>query len=229
MADTFVSGVGSKLADQVVVQLYTPTYLFWAGGLALYARLNWRWLKGDLAALSETKIVILAGAGILLLTASAAIGQRCEPGLIRLLEGYHWPRALKRLGAQRFERRWKKNADVWQALASKVDQNTATQDEKERYTRADLYCHNIPPDPADIMPTALGNVLRAAERRVEAKYGLDPRICWSRLWAVMSKDDRDASSAARDALDIGDPARFCGAVCLHSGPHGRCGPWLLPL
>src|ERR1700733_6204822 len=53
------------------------------------------------------------------------------------------------------------------------------------------------------MPTRLGNILRAAERRISAKYGLEPRICWSRLWGVMSKDDREAWSASRATLDIG--------------------------
>jgi hypothetical protein len=226
MPDSFISGVGGKLADQVLVQFYTPAYLFWASGLGLYARANWSWLQPKVATLSETRIILLAAILVLLVAATAAIGQRCEPTLIRLLEGYHWPKILNRLGAQRFHERLARNDKIRQRLAGKVYGGTATQGETKAFNRADLDCHDLPPNPDDIMPTKLGNVLRAAERRIYDKYGLDPRICWSRLWAVIPKDDRDDLSAVRDALDIGARSFFWGGLFVAWTPWSW---WAIPV
>jgi hypothetical protein len=61
------------------------------------------------------------------------------------------------------------------------------------------------PTNTDLMPTRLGNLLRAAERKPFDKYGLDAIICWSRLWLLLpdavKKDLQNAradlNSAAR--------------------------------
>src|ERR1035437_7909197 len=94
MGDTLLSNVGGKIADQFIVQLYVPAYVFWAGGAALYLRAHWTWLKPVVTTLPESNLVGLAAAWLLLVASSAAIGQRFEPGVIRLLEGYHWPKWL---------------------------------------------------------------------------------------------------------------------------------------
>jgi hypothetical protein len=51
------------------------------------------------------------------------------------------------------------------------------------------------------MPTALGNILRAAESRPTDKHGLDAVKCWSRLWLVLPETARTELTAARAALD----------------------------
>src|SRR2546428_18416 len=106
MADTFLGNVGSKLADQLLVQLYAPAFVFWAGGAALYARANWTWLKPVVTGLSETNLIVLIGGALLFVTASAAVGQRFEPVVIRLLEGYHRPEWLSDWRKARFENRY---------------------------------------------------------------------------------------------------------------------------
>lgn len=212
MADSFVSGVGGKLAEQFVAQLYAPAYVFWAGGAALYARAHWSTVRSLVGTLRESEIVVLGAAWLLLVTASAAIGQRFEPGVIRLLEGYHWPKWLSNRPRRFFQGRYNNDEKLLQQLAPKVISATTTAAEREQYIAADLRRHGMPPDPKDIMPTRLGNILRASERRIEAKYGLEPRICWARLWLLISKDTRDDLSAARSALDIGARSFLWGGL-----------------
>lgn len=52
-----------------------------------------------------------------------------------------------------------------------------------------------------LMPTRLGNVLRAAESGVEDKYGIDPVPCWPALWLVLPDETRTEVTAARASLD----------------------------
>jgi hypothetical protein len=62
--------------------------------------------------------------------------------------------------------------------------------------------HDLPV-PAALMPTRLGNVLRAAEDRVRDRYGLDPVVCWPHLWLCLDEDPQREIAGARQALDEG--------------------------
>jgi hypothetical protein len=65
------------------------------------------------------------------------------------------------------------------------------------------------------MPTRLGNLLRAAERKPLEKYGLDAIICWSRLWMLLP--DAVKKDLQESRADLNNAARvwlwsllFCG-------------------
>lgn len=212
MSDSFLSSVGGKVAEQFVAQLYAPAYVFWTGGVVLYAHAHWAAVLSLVETLKESEIVVLGAAWLLLVTSSAAIGQRFEPGVIRLLEGYHWPKRLCERPKRFFRERYDADETLLQPLAPKVNSNTASAAECQLYVAADVRHHWMPPDPEEIMPTQLGNILRASERRIDAKYGLDPRICWARLWLLIPNDARDNLSAARSGLDIGARSFLWGGL-----------------
>jgi hypothetical protein len=58
-----------------------------------------------------------------------------------------------------------------------------------------------------VMPTRLGNALRAAEMRAGEPYGLDAVVAWPRLYPLLSDPVRALVDGQRDALDVN--ARFC--------------------
>ncbi|MEL7358245.1 MAG: hypothetical protein AAFN40_16980 [Cyanobacteria bacterium J06560_6] len=58
-----------------------------------------------------------------------------------------------------------------------------------------------PAQPNSMMPTRLGNILRAAESRPRAKYGLDTIICWPVLWLVLPDGVKVELMQARASLD----------------------------
>jgi hypothetical protein len=125
-------------------------------------------------------------------------------GVLRLLEGY-WPKradCLKRALTARMQRQQANDRQAWQLLhSSKAADGRLTPAESAEWARLDLRLHRRPGDPDELMPTRIGNILRAAENLPRVKYGLDTVIVWPRLWLVMPESARQELVIARGKLD----------------------------
>jgi hypothetical protein len=60
----------------------------------------------------------------------------------------------------------------------------------------------FPPSEAQVMPTRLGNTLRAAEEHPRTLYGLDLAVVWPRLQPLLPKEASDLAQNARVPLDL---------------------------
>lgn len=115
---------------------------------------------------------------------------------LRFLEGY-WdgsPAApLARIGRIRHRRRRRRLEGIIQA-------KPRTDKELRRWNRAshqlDLY-----PDESKLLPTRLGNVLRAAESKAGQRYGLDTVTIWPRLYPHLPNPLARALHDTRTQLD----------------------------
>ena len=58
------------------------------------------------------------------------------------------------------------------------------------------------PAPERLMPTALGNVLRAAEDRPQRAYGLDGVTIWPRLFPLLPEAMKGLLADARNQMDV---------------------------
>jgi hypothetical protein len=67
--------------------------------------------------------------------------------------------------------------------------------------RARARLRRMPRQDALGMPTRLGDILRAAERRPADKYGLDTIACWPALWLLLPAEAKTELVQARSALD----------------------------
>lgn len=83
------------------------------------------------------------------------------------------------------------------------------------------------PGKNELMPTNLGNLLRAAERQPLEKYGLDPIICWSRLWLLLPEPVKVELQSARADLDAA--ARIWLWSLLSLGWTVLGALWIIPL
>jgi hypothetical protein len=206
---SFWEGIGGRLADRWAA-VSVPALIFWLGGL-----LAWAYSRGGLHQLSTLSgwldrqstpaqvavlITVLLGVG-----ASGLIVQRFTTSVLRLLEGY-WPAALDPLRRQLIEHKRRRSvADetAWQELAPQVlsPHATPTADQLSEFARLDQLRHRRPSRSNRLMPTRIGNILRAAETMPADKYGLDAVAVWPRLWLTLPDTTRQELLAARSALD----------------------------
>jgi hypothetical protein len=259
MLTAFWSGLGGAIAKKWAPRILLPATVFWAGGIAA---IWWAWHRDNIQThgwqreLSVTadwldqfpaiaQALLLAGS-LLVVVASAALGERITLPLLRLLEGYGWrPRRLRRLlvdyrRARR--RRWAARVQdlavrqrlgnlsliefrELRALESQSPAGLGRLEELRRRRsqgfnaraaielgRGRRVLHTSPRLDAMGMPTRLGDVLRAAERRPAEKYGLDAVVCWYALWLLIPADTKAEIVQARSALDNAARVWLWGAL-----------------
>ncbi|WP_414572265.1 hypothetical protein [Nostoc sp. CCY 9925] len=210
MSAKFLESFGSKLAEQWVATLLTPAFVFWAGGAAAgLQRFGWKRASTWLSQQPEPlQIAFLVGV-FCLIVASAFVVQRFDLAVLRFLEGYWhpWLRPLRRWLIAREEKRSQRINDRWQELQKlqRLNPNQITTEQRDELIQLDLQLHYLPLE-NQIMPTRLGNILRAAEQWPLEKYGLDAIVCWSRLWLLLPDAVKKDLQEAR--ADLNTAVRF---------------------
>lgn len=210
MLDEFWKAVGGRLADRWMA-LATPALIFWLGGLAAWSHHRGglhtldaptAWLERQTSAIQVLAILT----GLLTVAACAVLVNQAATPTLRLFEGY-WPTMadpLRHRLAARAAARASADQQAWQtAYAAVQPPAVPTSRQLAVYTRIEQRRRRrpSPATPGYYLPTPIGNILRAAERRPVDKYGLDTVICWPRLWPALSDNLRQDLRCARTALD----------------------------
>lgn len=177
------------LGQRLVGTLVLPSLAFWAGVGALVAtHVGWDRTREEWEALGGARQVLLCGGAVAGLLFFVLLGKAALPALVRAFEGYWLLRRpfdrLGRFGVSRQLRRWRRLR-----LADPRDYG-------RRYR-----C--FPPEPEHLMPTRLGNALRAAESYAsdDRRYGIDAVFFWPRLYPLLPDALRSAVGAARASLE----------------------------
>jgi hypothetical protein len=215
-----------KFAEQWVTALLTPAFAFWVGGfIALIQHQGWRAIAThgkQSTQISESNMLLLGWQSLAApfskypeplqiailiscfcaIALSAFIVQRFDLTVLRFLEGYWhpWLRPLQKRLTRREKTRLHKIETRLAALAQRHVTSLST-DEKAEYTKLDWQLMHMPSAADQLMPTRLGNILRATERRPSERYGLDAIICWSRLWLLLPDTTRKDLQEARAELN----------------------------
>jgi hypothetical protein len=198
MSAKFLEGFGNKFAEQWVATTLTPAFVFWAGGcIAAVQKYGWIAVSKWFTPLPEP-LQIASLFGILLaISVSAFIIQRLDRSVVRILEGY-WHPLFKWLKEYLIDSQTKHRED----LEKQFDKiNPPRDEERSKFVELDGKLQRYPNEARDILPTRLGNILRAAERRPLDRYGLDAIIVWSRLWTLLPDGTRADLQAARSDLN----------------------------
>jgi hypothetical protein len=160
--------------------------------------------------------------------ALALVLQPLQLSLVRLLEGYWgragWLRIPADWGCDRHRQRRERLAQQTQ-----IPKLHGQQPSGQQVAVASMATWKLrrlyPDDPDHVMPTLLGNVLKAGEDRAGGRYGLDCVVIWPRLYPLLSEPLTAALDDARNQLDLA--VRFAatfgliatGALVLLA-PHG---------
>jgi hypothetical protein len=123
--------------------------------------------------------------------------------IYRFFEGYSWPRTL----ADRAVKRQKQAQADLKAAAARLHEEPADEADtaKEPAWYAELAAERLkryPRSEGDVMPTRLGNALKAVERYGNDHYGLDSQIFWSELNACAPESTSEGVEDARSAVDF---------------------------
>jgi hypothetical protein len=151
-------------------------------------------LLAFLGALNPAQVTVLA----LLTIALGSILHPFQFVLVRLLEGY-WSsipvlRTVAHLGIELNRRRMRR-------LARSYEGRTLRQ--------------HYPPNETDLLPTRLGNILRAAERHAGKPYGMDAVLMLPRLYPIASPGIAAAFLDRRNQLDVA--ARYTAVLTMMAG------------
>ncbi len=196
--------VGTSLATRLLTAsefalVFWVWFTFWwavgHGGWAAYAAATAP-LFSDGAAL----LAVAAGA-VIVVVVSGLIVQRAATPVLRLLEGY-WPETSWR---EKRREAWRVKRDVY--VQKEVDATPigGLSEDSPASVAADAMKWDAKlqdfPDRDSVLPTRIGNIIRAGERRPLPTYGLDPIIVWPQLWLALPEQPRADVQDARSRLD----------------------------
>jgi len=142
---------------------------------------------------------LLLVAGLLAL---ALVVHPLQLTLVRLLEGY-WgdPSSARSLAAWCTARQARRRQALVDALRWEGEGQPDAAALQRMQSSAAALLQGFP-SPERLMPTALGNVLRAAEDRPQRAYGLDGVTIWPRLFPLLPEAMRGLLADARNQMDI---------------------------
>jgi hypothetical protein len=129
--------------------------------------------------------------------------------IIRLFEGY-WPKIFYPFEV--IGLRIQKNTfiDIQNEEDKEVEEINNGDNEKIKEINSKYQLKRILyyPDYERILPTGLGNILRAAEDFVKTKYGLDAIITWTRLYILLPDSVKTLLNDQRMKLDMSTRLSF---------------------
>lgn len=201
-----ITGVFSRY---FVVGFFMPSYV---ALIALWLTATQRFTPGLLTSHPQgTQLAILGGVALVL----ALLVSGLSYPLTRCAEGYplmrlRWPvfNLVPRLAVAL--QRWS-----YDRLKDKLTSTKTSEGEKDRASwQLDQL---FPKDRADLLPTRIGNAMRAYEQHSNQRWGLDGVTCWPRIHSLLSDGEREALVDAKIDLYVFLNAAFLAlavGVCL---------------
>jgi hypothetical protein len=185
MLTTLSGGLLGLLDRRLILTAWLPVLLLWGAlGALVITGEHWSqaaawWLRQP----AQFQVSLLVAA-LACVTFSAYVTAALIPVFLRVGEGY-WPSRLEPLAA-RCRRRQEKRREPM---------------EKSPLAFARLH-NDYPTRRESVMPTRLGNVLRAAEDYPLIRYNIDAVVVWPRLYLVLPDQVTTAIAAAKTPLDL---------------------------
>jgi hypothetical protein len=177
------------LDKRLITTVLLPLLAFFAGvGALIITHFGWAATTGLWQRLTGAEQAILACGAAVALVLLTQLGEVLMQPVVRAYEGYWmlrpWAAPLGRARCRAQRRRW---------------DNLVLTDPRD-YTRR---YREFPARPEEVLPTRLGNAIRAAESyaRDRQRYGIDAVFFWPRLYPLLPDALRDSLTAARSSME----------------------------
>ena len=219
MFSVFTKQLSDYFDRRWMLASFFPSLAFWSGNLIFAiavigldnAIALWKNLGADLQ-------VVASFSALVWMAFFAVLLSNFDIALTRLFEGYWESRLVAPLAAFKrgqHQARWRQlkekatqAAIAAQQLATEhpepdevTRQEIATQRERELTISRERFLF-YPPEQSAVMPTRLGNILRASEMYPFERYGMDSVVLWTRLAPLLPKEFGETVADARTALDL---------------------------
>lgn len=208
MLDKFFEGFGIKLADRWG-EVSGPALTYWFVAVVLWTlgHGGFAGLRSRLQSLGKdgpiTQIAAIV-ACLIVVSGSVIVVERTTKFATSWLVG-SWPRWAERQRVHqvaRVARKIEKLDAEWQSATQRAREATPPISTDElRSNELDRQLHEYPSKTHQLMPTRLGNILRASESRIYEKYGLENTVVWPRLWLVLPDSAKGELGAAWSSID----------------------------
>lgn len=168
---------------------------------------DWGRVSQQLGQITVEQVALVAG----LIAILAVIVQPLQFQLLQLFEGYwnpSWPYVptLLKRGVERHRRRRRLLEAVY---LPDPEQRVGSDTE---ITSALWQLRHLYPSAERVLPTRLGNVLRASEDRAGSRYGLESIVVWPRLYPLLPDRMLGILTEQRNRLDLS--VRMCAVLVL---------------
>ena len=183
MLGTFLEKAEGLLSKRFLIAYWFPIFACLSAGMALRA-----WVYGWAAAWGKWQSLIagedlsaqlwLLLGFLLAITIPAYLLQAFTRPVVQFYEGYLWPAPLRRWRTRIQQQRQQK----WR---EKAQQDRAD----EAYER---FFYGFPTPAEQLLPTRLGNTIRATENYGVKAYGMALPFWWPRLWLLLPEAEQEA-------------------------------------
>lgn len=185
MLTSLGGGLLGLLDRRLVLSVWLPAMLFWGGlGALVVTGVGWpavaHWWLGRPGQFQVTLLILT----LAWITFCAYLIAALVPAFIRSGEGY-WPRPLSWLA------RWRRSRQL--TRQAKLSKDAAAFGRRHA---------DYPLRATSVMPTRLGNILRAAEDHALDRYEINAIVVWPRLYVLLPDQFNAAVAAAKLPLDL---------------------------
>jgi hypothetical protein len=201
--NTFWKKIEEGLANEFSLRTLTPTLAFWSVGVFIWGFKNdggWEEITDILNGLRTTQAILFALALLFLLQFTNWIADFLKSPLLRFMEGY-WAWPLAWLREKRIIKIKNDLVEKRIQLAKLAALEEMTGDQEREYAILEAKSNRHPEENEFILPTQVGNLIRASEQYSNRIYGLEIVTIFPRLWLVLSEGVQGEIAETRLHLD----------------------------
>jgi hypothetical protein len=202
--DKFWDKIEEGLAGEFNLRALSPALFFWGTGFLLWGLTRgWDQISDFLTNINVTVGVILAIGLLFLLEISTWVSDWLKLPVLQFLEGYwrRWPfKIIRERLTERIDKELQPKRMRLDQLALKED-HELSKEEKKELSRLEAETNRYPEGKEYLLPTQLGNLLRASEQYPYRVYGLEILTIFPRLWLILPENAQKEVSEARAHMD----------------------------